>query len=148
MHSAPSVSYPVGRSRLLGRGLAALWLGGLVAMVVAWQRVSLEDSQVAVAGAVWSLAGLMAWRSWRAMPQGELCWDGHGWAGPGASSSPAAVRVHLDLHRHLLVHLQGNGAAGQWLWLSADARPARWNDLRRAVYSRAMTDAQRDAAKQ
>jgi toxin CptA len=146
MHSAPSVSYPVGRSRFLGRVLAVLWLVGVAVMVIAWQRASLNDFRAAIVSAAWGLAGLMACRFWVAMPQGELRWDGHAWSVPGASIAPGGMCVRLDWQRHLLVRLQCVDTAHRWLWLSASAHPARWNDLRRAVYSRAMTDAPRDAA--
>ncbi len=146
MHSAPSVTYPVGRSRFLGGLLAVFVLTGVAAGVMVWQRTPLNGWQVFIVGAVTLLAGLGAGFFWRTLPQGDLRWDGHRWEGPGAATRTAGVHVHLDLQRHLLVRLQGAGDAGPWLWLSAASRPERWDDLRRAVYSRAMTDAKQDGA--
>lgn len=144
MHSAPSVSYPVGRSRFLAGALAALWLAGAATIVFGWQGVPPGRLQATFAFAVWGLAGFMACRFWMTLPQGDLRWDGHTWEIPGASTSSAGVRVLLDAQCHLLLRAHGGEPAGRWLWLSATSRPARWNDLRRAVYSPAMTDAKQD----
>lgn len=144
MHSAPSVSYPVRRSLYPGGALAAVWLAGAATTLFSWQRVSPSGMQAAVACAVWAVAGAMACRFWLAMPQGELRWDGHTWESPGVSTSSAEVRVHLDSQRHLLLRVHGVESTGGWLWLSATSRPERWNDLRRAVYSRATTDPKQD----
>jgi hypothetical protein len=148
MHSAPSVSYPVGRSRFLACVLAVLWLTGAALTALSWLRGPLVGWNVAISCAAVLSAGLMTGQFWRRMPCGELRWDGRGWQGPGGSSVPRSIRVHLDLQRHLLVSLHGPASAGRWLWLSASSQPDRWNDLRRAVYSRAMTDAQRNTANQ
>ena len=77
---------------------------------------------------------------------GVLHWDGHAWHGVPTTEGAAQLRVHLDLQRHLLVRLHGMPCGPQWLWLEAASNPARWSALRRAVYSRAMPDPQRDAA--
>jgi toxin CptA len=146
MYRAPSVSYPVERSRFLGGLLAVLVLAGVAAGAMVGQRTPLHAWQVVVVWAVILLAGLGAGFFWRSLPQGELRWDGHCWEGPGAATRPSGVRVHLDLQRHLLVRLQEAGDTGSWLWLSAASRPERWDDVRRAVYSRAMTEAKQDGA--
>ncbi len=146
MHRAPSVTYPVEGSRLLGGLLAVLFLAGVAAGVMVGQRTPLDGWQGVAVGVVTLLAGLGAGFFWRTLPQGELRWDGHRWEGPGAATRPTGVRVHLDLQRHLLVRLQGAGDTGPWLWLSAASRPERWDDVRRAVYSRAMTEATQDGA--
>jgi hypothetical protein len=77
------------------------------------------------------------------MPTGGLRWDGHDWHGPDAAN--ASLSVHLDLQRYLLVRLNVPSSPDQWLWLDASSDPVRWDDFRRAVYSRAMHDPQRDA---
>jgi len=146
MHSAPSVTYPVGRSRFLGRMLAALWLAGAGVTALGWHSFRPDGWRVGVACAVLLLAAFMARHLWQAIPAGELHWDGHAWQAPGNHVLSPGLRVHLDLQRHLLVRLHGESVAGRWIWLSATSSPARWNDLRRAVYSRAVTDARRDAA--
>lgn len=49
--------------------------------------------------------------------------------------------VALDLQGCVLLRWRaGRGAVG-WLWLDRASAPARWDDLRRAVYSRAIVDA-------
>lgn len=148
MHSAPSVSYPVGRSRFLAWVLVVLWLTGAALTALSWLRSPLVGWDVAISCAAVLSSGLMTGHFWRRMPAGELRWDGRCWQGPGSLSAPGSIRVRLDLQRHLLVSLHGPATADQWLWLSASSRPALWNDLRRAVYFRAMTDAQRNTANQ
>ena len=136
MHGAPSVSYPVGRSPFLGRLLAGAWLAGAAACV-AWAVHG------ATAGAAWvgaiacTGAGAGAARWWWCQPAGLLAWDGEVWSwAPGDGPAVAAGRPSpvLDFQRSML--LQWRGAAGpRWLWLDRARLPARWDALRRAVYS-------------
>ena len=145
-HSAPSVTYPVGRSLFLRRILILFWLGGAAATALGSPVSGPGDWRTALAGAALLLAAVMAWRFWRGLATGVLQWDGHAWQGLPPAAGSAQLRVHLDLQRHLLVRLHGMACAPQWLWLEAAFNPARWSDVRRAVYSRAMPDPQRDAA--
>lgn len=138
MHSAPSVSYPVGRSRLLGLLLFAVWLGGVAAAgALASAPGALWRSALVAATAV--LAGLAAGRWWWRSAQGQLQSDGLRWAWlphTGAGAQPLGMlTVHLDVQRALLVRGEQPGAAPLWLWLEQGAAPGRWDDLRRAVYS-------------
>ncbi|HWI80691.1 hypothetical protein [Ramlibacter sp.] len=142
MHDAPSVSYPVGRSRWGAALLALAWLAG-VAAVLAW---SLQP-QVAAwrLAAAWSAvigAGALALRQYRRAPAGILAWDGASWSwsegsGPAASGR---LRLSLDLQQILLVHWRGDRGS-RWIWLERASRRERWDDLRRAVYSRARPEA-------
>jgi hypothetical protein len=138
MHNAPSVTYPVGRSRWGAALLALAWLAG-VAVVLQWSRqdgVGAGPAVVAWAGVAG--VGLAAARAWWRGPSGALAWDGANWrweAGP-----PGRVQVGLDLQAFLLVHWRAAGGA-RWLWLERAACPERWDDLRRAVYSRARPQA-------
>jgi toxin CptA len=44
----------------------------------------------------------------------------------------------LDTQSLLLVRLDEPTQRARWLWLERRARPERWQDLRRAIYSRAL----------
>lgn len=151
MHDAPSVSYPVGRSRWAGACAAALWLCGLAGSLlwaaqaqVAFWRLALAWAAVAVAG----LVALLAW--WRA-PRGVLAWDGSAWTWTpdGGHGLPGEVRVALDAQHLVLVRFRAAGG-GAWFWLERGGGE-RWDELRRAVYSRAepaaLPDAEPPAAK-
>ncbi|MDR3454804.1 MAG: hypothetical protein P4L96_18735 [Rhodoferax sp.] len=140
MHSAPSVTYPVGRSRVWGLALGLAWLGGAL-LTGLWcaevDRVGWRQwlaVACVLAGAGVALAG------WLASPIGELQWDGAGWLWTARRTTAAQVAglltVHLDLQQCLLVRLHA-GRGRRWLWLEQRRQPARWDDLRRAVYSRA-----------
>lgn len=146
MHNAPSVTYPVGRSIFLGWLLAGLWLCGMGACVVSWLGAAPVVWRLGSACSVLLLATLLARRFWLSLPQGVLRWDGHAWLGPQSATMPTYLSVHLDLQRHLLVRLHGADGPDQWLWLEAATDSARWDDLRRAVYSRAMPESRRHVA--
>ncbi|MBI2770071.1 MAG: hypothetical protein HYX47_10640 [Burkholderiales bacterium] len=139
MHSAPSVTYPVGRSRFMGLLAAGLWLGGAVAAGWWWAQSDAAGWRHGIALAVLAAAGAHAALAWWRSPQGDLAWDGSGWAWDGAGAA-GSLHVALDLQRHMLVRWNGPGRSG-WLWLERARSPARWQDLRRAVYSRARPDA-------
>jgi toxin CptA len=150
MHSAPSVTYPVGRSRFLGQLLILGWLAGAGAGVVLWRFHGVSGWRLMVIAVALTLSGGLAWRFWRGLPDRQLRWDGQTWrllvSESQASAGPAArLAVHLDLQRHLMLRLRGTDGTGSWLWAEAATDPARWHALRCAVYSRAMTDAQSDA---
>ncbi len=146
MHNAPSVTYPVGRSSFLGGLLGVLWLAGAGVTALGGRIWGAGGWRWTLALAVLLLAALLALHFWRRMPKGALRWDGHAWQGPYAPVAPARLSVHLDLQRHLLVRLHHAPVMQRWLWLDAASDPSRWNDLRRAVYSRAMTEPRQDAA--
>ena len=147
MHNAPSVSYPVGRSRFLARLQCVLWLLGVVAVAAwFWQLGALGWRQMLAAVGV-ALAGWVAMQSWWRMPSGFLRWDGQQWFWMG-SGEPCEVRihVHLDLQRHLLLSLRSQSGVQLWCWVEQASQPQRWDDLRRAVYSPARAQAERDSA--
>ena len=151
MHDAPSVSYPVGRSRWAGALAAACWLAGLAGTVlwssqpqVAWWRLALAWTAVVV-------AGVIAWWAWWRTSPGVLAWDGSGWTRmpEGGGAAAGELQVALDFQHVLLVRWRAGGAS-RWLWLER-AGGQRWDELRRAVYSRAspaaLPDAEPPAAK-
>lgn len=138
MHSAPSVKYPVGRSVWSAALLLSLWLAGAaVAALWAW-AVPEPGWRQALGAAAVAVVGAWAAFSWWRLPAGELAWDGRAWTWSGAAVE-GRVELALDLQAALLLRWQGGG--GAWLWLERRTSPARWGDVRRAVYSRANPDA-------
>ena len=143
MHSAPSVSYPVGRSRNAARILMIIWAAGAGA-AGAWRyqinsNLGVGDWRQWLLLAAVVLAGLGLWSALRAQPVGELRWDGQYWTLKAglAERGGALAGVHLDLQTLMLVHLVPADGRAQWLWLERGAAPERWRELRRALYSRA-----------
>lgn len=143
MHHAPSVLYPVGRSCFLGRWVPLLWvLGALAAVGQAWQTGGLTVPVLLTGGSV-LLAGAMAWWYVQHTPTGALRWDGEAWfwlpqplaADAFAEPLVAPPQVHLDLQHVLLLGLRLPGQRPCWLWLEKPQSPARWDDLRRAVFA-------------
>ncbi|MDE2606802.1 MAG: hypothetical protein KGL68_12865 [Burkholderiales bacterium] len=137
MHSAPSVNYPVGRSPFAARAAALLVLAGL-AVSLAWSlQAPLGWRQGLAFAAVGASAGL-ALRGWLRTARGLLRWDGLAWAWEeGGRSVPGAPEVALDFQSRLLVRWRPQTGPNRWLWLERVSDPARWEALRRAVYSRA-----------
>jgi len=140
MHSAPSVSYPVGRSRFAGGLLMCAWLLGAAACV-AWRLTSPPSGlrSSAAAATLVLAAGIAAWHWWR-MPSGTLSWDQEQWSWRGAHMPAAALQVSLDLQHWMLLRW-GSSRRSSWLWLERASGPDQWSDLRRAVYSRARPEA-------
>jgi toxin CptA len=141
MHSAPSVSYPVGRSRFAGALLLCAWLLGAVACL-SWRLASPASGlrSSAAAAALVLAAGIAAWHWWRT-PAGTLCWDQEQWSWRGAHmAAGTAPQVGLDLQHWMLLRWR-YGRLSSWLWLERASRPGQWSDLRRAVYSRARPEA-------
>lgn len=138
MHSAPSVIYPVGRSRLADRVLMVVWaVGACCAGAASYQIDSIGWRQAVLAASV----VFSAWAVFRVSRQDAralMSFDGQHWSLSGESAvKVASVAVVLDFQSLLLVRLQEAGRRGRWLWLGRTACPERWKDLRRAVYSRA-----------
>ncbi|RZL67732.1 MAG: hypothetical protein EOP77_03735 [Variovorax sp.] len=137
MHSAPSVIYPVGRSRDAARILWTVWAAGACCACVAsyqfdrfdWRHVGLVLAVVLPAVALHrTLSGVLA---------ATLRFDGQHWSLSGAHARPIVdIAVALDLQSLLLVRLQGAGIHCRWRWLERRSDPGRWNDLRRALYAR------------
>lgn len=138
MHSAPTVSYPVGPSAGAGRLLAVLWLLGMAAAILAcvqsytfgWRQLLL----LASAGA----AGALAWHGLRrAGDAAELRFDGRAWSLSGRSALRGArARLALDLQSLLLLRLEPDPAReARWIWLDRRLAPACWSDLRRALHA-------------
>jgi hypothetical protein len=139
MHDAPSVSYPVGRSRSADRLLSILWTSGACCAAAACYRLDGADWRVGLLALSVVGAGVAAWRSaLRRTALAELSFDGRHWSLAGSAGLRAAgVKVALDFQSSLLVCLTGARRARRWVWLDRSTLPERWRDLRRAVYSRA-----------
>lgn len=137
MHDAPSVSYPVGRSRWAGALAAAMWLAGLAGTLLWSAQPQVAFWRLALAWTAVAAAGVIALRTWWRAPRGVLAWDGSGWTWTpdGGRAAAGELQVALDFQRLLLVRCRAAGAGG-WLWLERGAGE-RWDELRRAVYSRA-----------
>lgn len=150
LHSAPSVIYPLGRSRYLG------WLSGLAWALAAlltgawWFLAAAADSRPWWGLTALLLAGAVMLRGWQRSPVGQLSWDGQHWAWESAGylggGSLAAPQVMLDLQSAVLLRLDNRAGASWWLWAERAALPPRWLDLRRAIYARSRPELQTDIA--
>ncbi len=143
MHSAPSVSYPVVRSRRAALLLLAAW--GLGALAVFGWAVGGPPPSSPLAGVLqlaspaWVvLAGMAVAASWRRLPAESLAWDGQHWhcTGAGVPHAEGTLAVCLDLQGLVLVRFQPARGAVRWLWLDRDAAPGRWHGLRCALAAR------------
>src|SRR3954453_11442478 len=103
MHNAPSVSYPVGRSRFSGTLLLLVWLGGMVACALWWHTSLLTSWRLASSGVGLLGTGLFALRRWVRSPAGLLAWDQEGWCWSEAGHSRGTVEVTLDLQSYMLL---------------------------------------------
>ena len=142
MHAAPSVTYPVGRSRFAGGLLAALWLLAL-AVTLAWTLLSAAPGwrQGLGFGAV-AACGLAAAALWLRSPTGVLAWEGGAWQWrQGAAAEAGRPEPALDFQARMLLRwLPAPGGPRwrtRWMWVERRAGAADWDALRRAVYSRA-----------
>jgi len=144
MHNAPSVSHPAGRSRFAALLLLGTWLLGCAAALL-WHAQAPGSHRLGAMLAVLAASGTFAaWQWWRT-PGGTLAWDGARWnwsAQPKVAA--AAMAVALDLQRTSLLRWTADGAS-RWIWVERAARPERWDDMRRAVYSRARPTALQQA---
>lgn len=147
MHSAPAVSYPVGRSRDADRLLFGLWaLGAACAGGAMLELDDILGGRAALLALSVLCAGAAALWLDRGASSGALRFDGRHWSLDGAPSSSASpafaaarAEVGLDLQFLMLLRLVEPGRPRRWLWLERRGNPSRWQDLRRAVYSRAPT---------
>ena len=155
--SAPSVSYPFGRNRVLGRVLLAVGALGACALL-AWAIQGVRpgaDGLLGGAAGVWLAACAAGLHFWRGQPAGAIHWDGESWeialADPRGGLGPfralsGVPGVFIDLQSHLWVQvLVPPGRRSLWLWVAQSSQPERWLDVRRAVYSRAKPGVDPDA---
>lgn len=136
MHSAPAVSYPVGRSHFQGSLLLCLGMTGVLA------------------GGLWSATlGPLAWRqgvyalilltavavaaqAWRQTPPGVLSWDGQSWHWRTAATAVSGqIATHLDFQFCMLLSLRTGTGERVLLWPERRSDPVSWHGLRCAVFS-------------
>lgn len=138
MHGAPSVRYPVGRTRELAWLLAGLGLAGAASALVYLIQIPAAGWRVALPVVAVLLAAYGGWSFWRRLPEGALRWSGSHWFWRPAGAlddAEVAVHVRLDLQSALLLKLEADGCPPLWLWAGRRLAPTMWDDLRRAVYS-------------
>lgn len=136
MHSAPAVSYPVGRSSM--RSLiyvSPALLATLSCGAWAWQSASPDVVRIPVlllCGLVLALAVQAALHP----PQGQLVWDGQSWRwDTSAGTHLGSVHARLDGQQRLLLEFRPLQGRALWLWLERGMAPLAWDELRRAVYA-------------
>ncbi|MDD2546667.1 MAG: hypothetical protein PHI55_10360 [Burkholderiaceae bacterium] len=143
-HAPPAVRYPVGRSPRLALGL---WLVVLASAAVlgGWTYGGAGGAlwRPGLAWGLWAASALAVLHFWRHQVDGDLCWDGaHWWFDAGLPGGQGLalhgpLEVHLDLQSCLWLSVRPLGRGRRWFWVERQAQPARWSDVRRAVYSRA-----------
>ena len=98
------------------------------------------------------LAGAGAFLGWRRSPVGSLAWDGQDWRWESTGYLSGVARQQLsvlaDFQSLLLLRIENEAHASLWLLLERKTFPARWMDLRRAVFAAqpSQTSAQRKPA--
>ncbi len=143
MRGAPSVSVPVGRSRL-GLYLAVcLWSLGVLTWL-AWVIASPVPGRQGLVALIIAGCGVWAWRSQRRMPPGLLHWSGKAWflwgVGPQADDASqegleVSVTPTMDFQSVLLLRVSAvdSNLVGWW-WLTRGEDAANWQAVRRAVH--------------
>ena len=139
LHNAPSVSYPLGRSRFLVFFLFFGWLLAAGVTIWWWRSAPPDDWRPLLGVLCCLLAGLAMTAGWRRSPVGELQWDGENWYWESEvyqdSAELNAPVVALDLQSAMLLRLDNPAGAVWWLWAERAAAPERWLDMRRAVHA-------------
>lgn len=138
MHSAPAVTYPVGRSRFHGCLLLLIGLTGLL-LGVLWQQQGNSDGwRMGLYALTGLCAGFVAVLAWYRTPGVDLRWDGQTWnATVRELPISGKVTMHFDLQFCMLLSLRSEGGHRIWFWPERSRDPGHWNALRRAVYSHA-----------
>jgi toxin CptA len=135
MHSAPAVSYPVGRSSFMAYLIGGILLVSvLVGVLWLWQEGSPGWRQwLYVVASL--LAGIVAVVAWWRTERGVLRWDGEVWSWSAADVSVCgSLTVHLDLQFCMLISLHQQGRTRLWCCPERRSRASLWFGLRRAVF--------------
>jgi len=139
MHSAPAVSYPVGRSRFQACLIGSLLVCGILT-VSTWclQVDALGWRQWLALTLCLMTSWLAGWHGWHT-PKGSLAWDGVAWHwAVGTQSLVVVPELVMDLQQLVLLRLRAsNDNHVTWVWLDRELNPPRWVALRRAIYTRA-----------
>ncbi len=141
MHSAPTVSYPVGRSRFQAITFS---LAGIVVVAVdaAWfYRVDVIAWRQWFGLGVTLLAAVVLYWAWRRSPEGTLSWDGRSWWWEfNGIRAGGVVKPQLDLQNIVLLSFDGRSGSRHWFWIEQIAAKSSWHAMRRAVHARAQAD--------
>ena len=143
MHSAPAITYPVGRSRFHAALLAGIALVTLLVGLL-WQNLGNPQSWRQGLYAVTAIGfGMLAFQGWRRTPDGNLHWDGQAWNWTaGTVVLGGKVGVHLDLQFCMVLSLRMGDGTRVWFWPERRSDPVRWNALRRAVFAQGLDRSQ------
>ena len=145
MHSAPAVSYPVGRSHFQAAVVAALSMLTAVVLLVWAMASDLTGLRQAVAALSWLFcSGGMLWQWWRT-PPATLTWDGLHWGWSDAITHRSVrPEVMLDFQAGLLLRLRDLGDGRTvWAWPERRSHWLRWAAFRRALFSPQPAEANR-----
>ncbi len=140
MHSAPAVSYPVGRSHFQGYLIVLVALCGAV-LLVAWvaQADTVGARHVGIA-VLYLLLTLWSVRQWLRVVGGTLAWDGLCWTWTMAGEAVVVVpAVTLDSQSGLLLCLHPQTGRCYWVWPERRLASTRWLAFRRAVFGKIAT---------
>lgn len=155
MRSAPSVSYPVGRSSFLGRLLLVLAVAGLAALLLALAYGTGMTVGWWLAVTTWACWLVLAWGAWRRQPGGRLAWKASGgradkgglagsagdwvWSSGAYLEGVTLARVEriYDLQACMLLRLHNPDGARIWAWVERSHDESHWSDLRRALVAHA-----------
>lgn len=136
MHTAPTVDYPVGRSRFQMLGLFvigfclaavdALWFS--LAEVLDWRQwLGLAATLAAMA---------IALHAWLVAPSGVLHWDGGAWCWESEGVRVnGTLDIFLDVQGVMLLCFGAEAGRRRWFWTEQTAARTRWSALRRAAHA-------------
>ena len=136
MHSAPAVSYPVGRSHFQGCLLGGTVLIGVLAGMLWFYVSGLAGWRLGLYAITLVGTGALAIQAWRRTPGGVLRWDGQVWRWTTEAASVCGVlTVHLDFQFCLLLSLRTDAGVRLALWPQRQTDTVHWHALRCAVFS-------------
>ena len=133
----PAVSYPFSRPRVLARAALAVALLGLGVLLLWLAAQPVRPGPWILGLGTWLVSAVLALTWWRGTGSGAFAWGGSdGWwitAGGRAREHCLSPRVCLDRQSSLLLRVERQGGASEWLWLEQGLLPQRWPSLRRAL---------------
>lgn len=155
MRSAPSVTYPVGRSVFLGVLLVVSGAVGLAGLLLGlFYRTQASSGWPVLVGG-WTLWAAVALLAWRRQAGGQLSWNpSHRRSGDQSPEATAGewvwssaaylegvtlqrVERVYDLQAWMLLRLHNPDGARIWAWVERSRDVRRWDDLRRALVAHA-----------